>query len=147
MNHAWRAVRPAPSPAGGAGSPLRCLAGRGLTFLAVAVAWVFFRAADLPTAWGVLRAMAGANGLVGAPGAPALGAGGFAVVAALLGLAWLAPNTQQLTGYRGPGAADVLPGGWRWSAASPRWAVAVGGLAAVTVLCLTRVSEFIYFQL
>ncbi|HSV71495.1 MAG TPA: MBOAT family protein [Methylibium sp.] len=33
-----------------------------LTFLAVVVAWVFFRAADLPTALSVLRGMAGAHG-------------------------------------------------------------------------------------
>jgi D-alanyl-lipoteichoic acid acyltransferase DltB (MBOAT superfamily) len=33
-----------------------------LTFLSVVVAWVFFRAADLPTAFSVLRGMAGFNG-------------------------------------------------------------------------------------
>ena len=33
-----------------------------LTFVCVAVAWVFFRAPDLPSAWSLLRGMAGLNG-------------------------------------------------------------------------------------
>ncbi|MBI3796727.1 MAG: MBOAT family protein [Deltaproteobacteria bacterium] len=62
INHAWQAVR-------------RHLGltqsywwthelARGLTFLAVVVGWVFFRAADVPTALSVLKAMAGHNGLL-----------------------------------------------------------------------------------
>jgi alginate O-acetyltransferase complex protein AlgI len=39
-------------------APLAWLA----TFLAIVIAWVFFRAADLPSAWSMLRGMAGLNG-------------------------------------------------------------------------------------
>jgi D-alanyl-lipoteichoic acid acyltransferase DltB (MBOAT superfamily) len=149
-NHAWRAVGGTRrAAAAGPAAVLARGASAALTFFAVTVAWVFFRAADLPSAWAMLRAMAGANGVAGASvaaGAPALGLEGFVTVAVLLGIAWFAPNTQELTGYRGPGAADAPPLGWGWSPASRRWAVAVGGLAGATVLCLTQVSEFIYFQ-
>jgi hypothetical protein len=71
------------------------------------------------------------------------------VILFLLGVVWLAPNTQELTGYRPPGAADVAatagPHLLRWRL-SPGWAMAVGGLFAAGVLSLTRISEFLYFQ-
>jgi alginate O-acetyltransferase complex protein AlgI len=43
-------------------NPLLSFGSWALTFLCVVVAWVFFRAADLPTALSMLRAMTGANG-------------------------------------------------------------------------------------
>ena len=42
-------------------TPLRALAW-AVTFLAVVVGWVFFRAQDLPTAWSLLKGMAGQHG-------------------------------------------------------------------------------------
>jgi hypothetical protein len=61
VNHAWQALR------GGE----RAAAARKptfwawlLTFLAVVIGWVFFRAKDLDTAFDMLRGMAGLNGVV-----------------------------------------------------------------------------------
>ena len=62
--HAWRRLRDACGLEGGSTrlamlcAPFAWLA----TFLLVVVAWVFFRAADLPAALSVLRGMAGHNG-------------------------------------------------------------------------------------
>src|SRR5690606_3194651 len=52
-NHLWR----------GAGLRLPGMVGWSATFLAVVVAWVFFRAPDFPTAGNLLQSMAGAGGL------------------------------------------------------------------------------------
>ena len=62
---AWRAVVQGWLPSGAR----RRWPGLGLlawtiTFLTVVVGWVFFRAADLPTAWSLLRGMAGLHGAV-----------------------------------------------------------------------------------
>jgi D-alanyl-lipoteichoic acid acyltransferase DltB (MBOAT superfamily) len=45
--------------------PLPWVAGWAITMLFVIVGWVLFRAADFPTAAGILRAMAGGNGFAG----------------------------------------------------------------------------------
>jgi len=150
-NHAWRAL------AGRHGIDLsRHAPGRwaawAVTFLAVVVAWVFFRAADLPTAGRVVAAMAGLVGMAGAGAAAHFGDNieALLVAAALLALARLAPNTQELAGYAGPGeappAADApLARALRWRP-SPVWAVATGAGLAVALMSLSRVSEFLYFQ-
>jgi len=59
INHAWRKHR------GSAPGTAASRAGSwALTFLAIVVAWVFFRAASFAGALAVLRGMAGANGVV-----------------------------------------------------------------------------------
>ena len=73
------------------------------------------------------------------------------VAGSLLLLAWFAPNTQQLTGYVGPegvygsGVTEPAPAALRWSG-SWRWAVFIGALFAASLMLMSRVSEFIYFQ-
>src|SRR6202043_739007 len=53
VNHAWRAV----------GIPLPRFPAAALTFIAVTVAWVFFRAGDLAAAVSLLHTMALGQGL------------------------------------------------------------------------------------
>lgn len=60
VNHGWRASRATSGRA--PGKPVQALS-VALTFLAVVVAWVFFRAEDTTTAWRMLRAMSGADGI------------------------------------------------------------------------------------
>jgi alginate O-acetyltransferase complex protein AlgI len=125
-----------------------------LTFIAVVVGWVLFRAADLATALAMLWAMAGGNGLNAASGAGSLAnhtPSGAITVVALLGIAFLAPNTQQITRYEGvtevpAEVAAALSGQrlrWRPTAT---WAAATALLMAVGMMNLSRVSEFLYFQ-
>jgi hypothetical protein len=92
------------------------LFGVTLTFIAVVVAWVFFRATDLPTALTMLSAMAGS----GAVGAPAYSLPGAIPIAILMLIAFFAPNSPRSCGGRK----------WRWRCPtrdeySGRWLAAV----------------------
>jgi D-alanyl-lipoteichoic acid acyltransferase DltB (MBOAT superfamily) len=164
INHLWRGIVPGRV----ATHRLYLFAAWKLTFLAVVVAWVPFRATTLDGAGRMLAGMAGLNG-VSLPDAIAravggaerlatvgvgvtLGGGGAFVavwswIAALALLAFLAPNPQQLLADRRP-ALDldlVAPSRWRWRP-SPAWAYAMAGVFALGILALTQVSEFLYFQ-
>jgi len=63
VNHVWRDVRARLGMNSSASSWLGRRSAQGLTLLAVMIAWVFFRAADLPSAVSMLRSMAGLNGI------------------------------------------------------------------------------------
>jgi len=149
VHRGWQRTRArvSRSPAG----RIEVCAGAALTFVAVVVGWVLFRAADLPTAFAILRAMAGGNGATGDGALPSHDAASAAMVALLLVIAFFAPNTQQITGYRGPAtpaaapASPPAPPTWRWRA-TPAWASASAAVAAVAMMSLSHVSEFLYFQ-
>jgi alginate O-acetyltransferase complex protein AlgI len=63
INHGWRALRVGLGLSAEASSPWGIRLARAITFLAVVVAWVFFRAEDVNTAMAMLSAMAGSNGI------------------------------------------------------------------------------------
>lgn len=113
-------------------------AAQGLTFLAVVIAWVFFRADNLTTALRIVGGMFGEHGSVGqmAPIREQMAywcLGGLAI-------AWLAPNSQQLAdGLR----AHAGTGRIRQLATHPLW---LGGLLALSLSRLSEKSEFLYFQ-
>ncbi len=142
VNHAWGAVcarfgwRRAPHPLT-----------RGLaqltTFAAVLVAWVFFRAPDLEAAWSILQAMAG-HAAVATPALDTTAA--LPWLAALLAIVWLAPNSGEIVGYTFEGKPLFSAGAAAWWSPSWRWATACGLLAALCLMSMTRVSEFLYFQ-
>jgi D-alanyl-lipoteichoic acid acyltransferase DltB (MBOAT superfamily) len=110
-----------------------------LTFLAVLVAWVPFRAPNMATTLDMLRGLAGLNGLalprqMGGEGVRwlAFDDPGLPMLALAMLLAFIAPNTQQL-----------FAGRWQPNA---RWAT---GGAALLILCLfsmNRTTDFLYFQ-
>jgi len=92
VNHAWNNFGPNVPPRF---APLANVAGLILTFLAVVIAWVFFRADNMTTALYVLSKMAD-------PGNVAFGRGEIVYalfVVAYAALAWFAPNTQEIMGY------------------------------------------------
>jgi alginate O-acetyltransferase complex protein AlgI len=137
INHAWTNYGP-PVPAVLA-RPAR-LVSFLLTFLAVVVAWVFFRADNLTSALSVLSRMAdpclivlGHNEMVQS-----------ARIAIYAAIAWFAPNTQAVMGYDHKNrCVGENVGAWRRRA----WLV-YGGAAAFTfgVLGIQQHSEFIYFR-
>ena len=103
INHAQRAI---------GGSAISStlwfrLLSRMTTFLAVLVAWIFFRASDLASAGRVLSGMIGLHGFTSAaytkdvqPGIlPLLEANPWISIAALLAISWLAPNSQELIAF------------------------------------------------
>lgn len=139
LNHAWRRLN----------IEMPDYAGRALTFLAVLVGWVFFRADSPGDAVEMLKAMLGLKGfllhkqivaaLKSMPGfepsmRPLLEVSKLQVFLWLAGLyAFLVTfkNSQETVGLLRP----------RW------WiAVAVGLVLAVSLLRLSRPTEFLYFQ-
>ena len=171
INHAWQAFRFGISAK--APGRLESLAAGALTFLAVVLAWVFFRATSFQDAATIVHGMAGASGaalpqsLIAALGPlqnvlqeigiTAYAGGGrrfvetylWVAIAALI--AFLAPNTQQIVRHFEPAldfkAAETTPPAirleWRPNRA---WALFVGTLGAACLLALNRPTEFLYFQ-
>ena len=114
--------------------------GMVLTFLAVVVAWVFFRADNMTTALYVLSKMAD-------PGNVAFGRLEIAQAVFILiyaGIAWFGPNTQQIIGYDhlrrtvGEGLSD-----WKMR---PLFIYATAAVLAFGILGIQQHSEFIYFR-
>jgi D-alanyl-lipoteichoic acid acyltransferase DltB (MBOAT superfamily) len=148
-NHVWRALAkrwfaqiPLPPALGRALAQL-------LTFVAVVLAWVFFRAESLPAAQAMLEGMAGLNGISKADpyyyGAPQLKG-----LLLMFVVAWGLPNAQQLLHRYRPVIAtyadEILAPGrlsWRPSAA---WALLTAVLLITATINLTHVSEFLYYQ-
>ncbi|MBE9180810.1 MBOAT family protein [Oculatella sp. LEGE 06141] len=146
-----------------------------VTFVAVVVSWVLFRAASMQAATVLLGTMAGTNGISLPRGLESklsvLGNVGFQFnglssslnlsiapviqgITLLLLIAWFTPNTQQWMGKYNP--IEIEPSTtphwldrvwqkWQWRP-NMAWAI-VGTLMTITALLnLTRVSEFLYFQ-
>jgi hypothetical protein len=169
VNHLWRQYGPRPAEEPG---PAAQLAGFALTFLAVVVAMVLFRAPDLAAAGNILGGMVGLHG-IGLPGARfgasamqlldgGVMAHAFATAAAtllaLLAIALLLPNSVQiLAAYEpvlyAPKRPSTMPGvlpsalrrplTWRPTLA---WMVLFAAIAAVSMIRLTGRSEFLYWQ-
>ncbi len=170
INHGWRGLRERHFPTFMKGS----LLGKGmawfLTFVAVVVAWVPFRATTTEGTLGMLSAMAGLNGVsLPAAFAPMLGGlgelflawgGQFALgggsqfvftwawVSSLLAIALFLPNTQELMRHHRPGfdfdpAAVTATMEWR---PTPAWGLLTAALAAAGILSLSQATEFLYYQ-
>jgi D-alanyl-lipoteichoic acid acyltransferase DltB (MBOAT superfamily) len=161
VNHAWQKFSPVRLPR---------IIGTILTFLCVAVAWVFFRADSFATAWHMLECMAGKYGLalldLNGWVATVLEALGFDVGQAMtrvlrLNEKWYILLIALLITFFAPATHDLMRRNlalditkvteglqqprfvWR---ASKLWAVGIGLMAALAALLLMRVNAFIYFQ-
>jgi alginate O-acetyltransferase complex protein AlgI len=120
------------------------VAGTIVTFVAVAVAWVIFRADGLQEAWRLVIGLVGLNGFFSPIGAARLAKYGLFVPLLLIGLVVLSlPNSQQYFALQPPAPGAVLRI-WKPTA----WTAALFGL--VFAVCIMRISgsasEFIYFQ-
>jgi alginate O-acetyltransferase complex protein AlgI len=137
INHAWANYGPPIPPR--LARPANVVAFL-LTFLAVVVAWVFFRADSLVSALFVLSRMAD-------PGRIAFGHTEMIQIVLIMiyaGIAWFAPNTQEIMGYdhKRRSVGENLS---RWRA----WPVLLYGSAAAFafgILGIQQHSEFIYFR-
>lgn len=143
VNHGWRALRSSLgwTPTGTAAGVWLA---RGITFLCVTVAWVFFRAESVGEAAGMLRAMAGVNGWLAAPlnFTDLYEYRDQILIAVLLAVALLAPNTQEWIMGEGRVRAVAVPR-WRFT---PVWAGVAAACFLFTLTRLSAVSEFIYFN-
>lgn len=180
INHVWRHASTRLFPARNTSAPLAKALSWLLTFLAVVIGWVFFRAGSFDAAIALLQGMAGINGIA-LPNAIAarldkvwpvladfgvgtyLGGGSQFIftwlwVIALMSVALIMPNTQEIMRVTAPGlhlhtgrGEDAIQPVARltqtlaWEA-TVAWAVGIGVIAAIAVLAMTRISEFLYFQ-
>jgi alginate O-acetyltransferase complex protein AlgI len=137
INHVWSYFVPKPGPRL---APLARLAGFVLTFLAVVVAWVFFRADSMAQALSILSKMADPTRIVfgGAEIAKA------ALIALYALIAWHAPNTQEIMGYdhRNRTVGEHL----RTVRTRPAFLYASAVVLACGILGIRQHSEFIYFR-
>ena len=143
IQHGWRALAKAGGAEAGAVS---LAAGRLLTFVAVMVAWVFFRAPDLTSAMAVLAGMAGLNGF-SMVATLDLRAWGLLVAAAVI--AFFMPNSNEIFFSAKEREAQRLPSSATSRAAwspSLRWGLAAGLVFALCLLNMDTAKEFIYAQ-
>jgi D-alanyl-lipoteichoic acid acyltransferase DltB (MBOAT superfamily) len=176
VNHAWHAIRRAMGHDLQNSSALgRGLSG-ALTFTAVVISWVLFRAESFSGAAHILHSMAGVNGISLPVGLEShLGASatwlkdygiifnglfynglilwdkGIAVIAVLLLATFFLPNTQQfMKSYRPP--VETSPKERERSTTRLQWKPSIGYtlLMAITLYLsinfLTSASEFLYFN-
>jgi alginate O-acetyltransferase complex protein AlgI len=143
LNHAWRIFR---TP----GNPLdRLLAlpvvSVMLTYLAVLVGQVFFRASSTSDAVMILRALVGLRG-VGLESLRSEPIHAFFFIL-LLPVIWFFPNTQEIMGYVKSVRPNLLSKA-RLDSWKPNWLWAVS-LSATTIVAfwyMTDTSSFLYFQ-
>jgi len=143
-----------------------------LTFVAVVVGWVFFRAESFDAALAILRGMTGMAGfylepdetkfhdaltLLGMPVEYSVHAARYVEKATLhwimvcMVLIWVMPNAYQLMSAETPvldesGLLAESKGSRLQWYAGKKWLAATILLALVAVLSLNNVSEFLYFQ-
>lgn len=147
LNHAFRALTrgfTVPQSL----KPLAHAASVFVTFVAVVFAWTVFRAESFD---GAARMI---SGLVGAGGSSHLltfGPLAGGALALLFALVWLTPNSMEITWrlkpaletrYRDAGLRETR---WQWRP-STATAVVFGLLFVVSVMALSNLSPFIYFQ-
>jgi D-alanyl-lipoteichoic acid acyltransferase DltB (MBOAT superfamily) len=137
INHAWNNFGPAVGPRHARAANV---AGFVLTFLAVVVAWVFFRADSMASAMAILSKMASPARL-DLSYREMLAA---AMVAGYAVLVWFAPNTQEIMGYdhHNRTVGEAL-GAWPQRRS---FIYASAALLAFAVLGIQQHSEFIYFR-
>lgn len=132
INHAWR-------KAVGEGMPYAI--GATITFFAVAIAWVPFRAESLDATTRFAAALMGSCGDCAHVNA------GLEILPLLIlagALTSLFPTVEQITGFD----TEEPKAGIRWTP-SPAWAVTLGIVFVVSlaaILAVGRSSEFLYFQ-
>jgi alginate O-acetyltransferase complex protein AlgI len=119
---------------------------RIITFIAVMIAWCFFRAPDVASAFKVLAGMVGQNGISSVTEVDFLG---YTMLFISSFIAFYMPNTNELFLFSEKGqeikltSPSILAVKW-----SPNvfWGVATGCIFALCILCIERTSDFIYAQ-
>lgn len=165
VNHVWRNTVTLPC------SSVGCkLASRALTFLAVIVAWVFFRASDLEVAFEVLGSMVGVNGFdlpsrleplsqffpaaivrfEGISPNSIMDTWALTGVLAMVLCTWMLPNTQEIFRRQDIGLSPVDPlNNWMsrfaWRS-NMVWASGLGAAAAFALFYTHGTNQFLYFN-
>jgi D-alanyl-lipoteichoic acid acyltransferase DltB (MBOAT superfamily) len=137
INHAWTHFGPATTPRFARAADIAAFV---LTFLAVVIAWVFFRADNIAAALYVLSKMADPSQIVFGRGEMANAV--FVMVYAFI--AWFAPSTQAIMGYdHANRTVGETLGAW---SRRPVFLYATAAVLAFGILGIQQHSEFIYFR-
>ncbi|MDO9046618.1 MAG: MBOAT family O-acyltransferase [Methylobacter sp.] len=169
INHGWYFLREKLGWIDSQSLPSK-LASRSLTFLAVLIAWVFFRAPDYTTAIDIVSGMIGLNGIslpswtksqlewleqigcvIRFDGISYIDFGGIGIPVLFLamGLVWFTPNTQEIMTDAQPCLESVIPSSSiitiKWSTSTP-WLLFISISFLWCVFHMNSVSEFLYFQ-
>lgn len=143
LQHGWQYLRKGRR---GEPSPAALWGNRLLTFLAVMVAWCFFRAPDVSSAMAVLAGMTGGNGISMVTEIDSLAY--FMLILSAV-VAFFLPNTNELflSSDRRDGTPSVSLSIFQanWSP-NLRWGLAVGLVFALCLLSIEQTNEFIYAQ-
>ena len=165
-NNAWRKLKKF-SSVPRVNNAITRLFSRLITFLAVVVAWVYFRADNIDAANLMVKSLFGHGGILW-PEDARTQLGAFANIFSSWGLqyqyvkyfnglenlllmlvlivfVWFAPNLQQLF-VRHPAVTDPLKPAYMQWRPNRKWGAFIILIAVVSILKLGQVSEFLYFQ-
>jgi alginate O-acetyltransferase complex protein AlgI len=145
INHAWQAIRKKMGHDLTKSTLLGNLTGGLITFIAVVIAWVFFRADSLQSGISITQSMLGMNGFV------FTGRFQLSMIAKLLIIVWVLPNTQQVMAKYEPALAmpeTNRSASLNWFKWQPNWIwlIIIFLLASQSLLQGDEASEFLYFQ-
>ena len=165
VNHAWRRIKALSGIV--FHHVLFGTVSRLLTFFAVVIGWVFFRAADVSAAMLMLKSMFGFGGVVWPIDARHQlgvladyfssfglqfgytqnfnGLGNVIGMLALMLFVFLAPNVQQLMARYPAALEPPEPSRLGWQP-DLKWGMLIGLFALIAILKLGELSEFLYFQ-
>jgi alginate O-acetyltransferase complex protein AlgI len=159
INHLWLGWRGGKAFASAAGLAVKALSW-AITFFAVVIAWVFFRARTMAGAWQMLGGLFGFEAGSSAYASPGIlrlmdlpvlvGAerllliGGCAVALALA-IALCLPNVPQVFGYREYRRAPEKVAWLRWRP-NGAWALVTALALAISLFGMWQRLEFLYFQ-
>jgi alginate O-acetyltransferase complex protein AlgI len=147
INHAFRHITKGWQPPSAMRLPLH-VASVALTFAATTLAWIVFRSADLASARNVVGGFFG----LGHSSVVSLSPLAMATLLLLFGLVWFMPNSMELLWRHDPAlpspyASEPVTPAPRLSWKPTPWnAAAYGLLCIVSVLALSNLKPFIYFQ-
>jgi D-alanyl-lipoteichoic acid acyltransferase DltB (MBOAT superfamily) len=137
VNHVWNRFAPVLPQSASFAVGLLSLP---ITFIAVVIAWVFFRADSISSALGIISKMIAPTDIIFGEREQF----NLKVIAAYAALVWLLPNTQRLTGYdHEKRAVGENLAGWRYR---PLVLYFVAALLVFGVIGIQQQSEFIYFR-
>ena len=137
INHAWNHFGPNVAPRFARAADIAALI---VTFVAVVIAWVFFRADNMASALSILSRMADPTQIVFSRGEMADAV--FVMIYAVI--AWFAPNTQAIMGYdHANRTVGETLGAW---SRRPAFLYVSAAVLAFGILGIQQHSEFIYFR-
>ncbi|MBL4763302.1 MAG: MBOAT family protein [Gammaproteobacteria bacterium] len=170
VNHAWIAVKHSLGFRNHSENKMTTFLARFSTLLLITIAWVPFRANDLATTISVLKGMFGMHGFtwvqISSGTSNTLqtflisigwrfeqmlffkGPNDLIILAAVIGLVWWLPNTQQITGICKTEVSSniIISPKKRYWAPTTGWAIFIAATLFVSILHLDRISAFLYFQ-